>query len=240
MKKEFLVSVIIPAFNEQKNIAICLQSLVDQQTNYPFEVIVVDNNSTDKTSEMAYKFKKKLDLKVVNEEKQGRGIARWRGFNEAKGEILLSLDADTKVPANWLDSLVKALDQKKVAAVTTAVKINDCSVLTNTLFNLTQPLVLQLYRVLTGHLWLNGFSFGIKKEIYQKSGGFNPNLQAQEDLDLGFRVAKLGKIKSIDLVVIFSGRRFKHGLLTGALPYFKTFFQLYYMKKEDIYLSNPR
>lgn len=237
---KYKASVIIPAYNEEKNITKCLDSLVTQKSTYSFEVIVVDNNSKDKTSKIAEGFKKKLNLKIIGEKKQGRGAARWRGFKEAQGDYLLSLDADTIVPENWLETLVNTLKSKYIAGVSSKVKIDDCSWLTNVTFSITQPLVLKFYRLLFGHYWLNGFSSGIKREVYLKSGGFNPNLQAQEDLDLGFRVAKYGQIKTIDLVVYFSGRRFKHGIIAGSLPYFKTFIQLYYMKKEDIYLSNPR
>jgi len=85
-----IISVIIPAANEEKTLPFCLASL-KKQTFSNFEVIVIDNNSTDKTAAVAQKF----GAKVVSEKKQGIIYARERGFQEAKGEIIARTDADT-------------------------------------------------------------------------------------------------------------------------------------------------
>jgi glycosyltransferase involved in cell wall biosynthesis len=92
-----LISVIIPAFNEEKFLGNCLFSLKNQDFN-DFEIIVVDNNSRDKTSKIA----KKFGVKLVSEKNQGAALARNRGAKEAKGEILAFTDADTILPKNWL------------------------------------------------------------------------------------------------------------------------------------------
>lgn len=93
------ISVIIPTFNEEKRLKVCLQSLRNQ--TYPgqnFEVIVVDNNSTDKTVAIARTF----GAKVVFEKEQGIAKARQRGFAKAAGEIVVSLDADNVADRSWL------------------------------------------------------------------------------------------------------------------------------------------
>lgn len=98
MKKRPAVSVVIPAYNEERYLAACLTSL-QKQTLKNFETIVVDNNSTDKTAEIARRF----GAKVVKELKQGIIPARERGFREAKAEIIARTDADTIVaPYNKL------------------------------------------------------------------------------------------------------------------------------------------
>lgn len=71
-----MISVIIPAYNEEQNITRCLNALTVQKTNKKFEVILVDNNSTDGTVELANKFNNKLNLKIVTETKKGRSPAR--------------------------------------------------------------------------------------------------------------------------------------------------------------------
>ncbi len=204
------VSVVIPAYNEEKYIENSLFSLLEseQKTQINYEVILVDNNSSDQTVKLAQKFAKGMNLRIIEESKQGRGIARARGFEEARGEIILSADADTIFYRGWIETLVFAITGNIVAA-TTSCKITDCSPLTNALVNFTQPKSAFLYRLFFGHYWLAGFSFGISKSVYKASGGFDIGLQAQEDIDLSFRVAKLGKIKFINKPVIFSGRRFK-------------------------------
>ncbi|MDO8573803.1 MAG: glycosyltransferase [Candidatus Daviesbacteria bacterium] len=235
------VSIVIPAYNEEKYIGNSLRSLQEseQKTKINYEVILVDNNSSDQTVKIAQKFAKDMNLRIIKEDKQGRGMARARGFAEAKGDIILSADADTIFYQGWIETLTSAL-KKNVAAVTTSCKIVDCSPLKNLLFNWLQPIMALLYRLFTGHYWLCGFSFGITKSVYEKSGGFDTALQAQEDLDLAFKVAKLGKIKVINKPVIFSGRRFKDGLVTGTYEYIKTFIEAFVLKKKDVYLDNPR
>ena len=239
MKKNPKISVVVPAYNEEKYIDQTLNSLIGQKGNYDFEVVIVDNNSTDQTVKRVLKYKNKLNIRVISEKKQGRGPARKRGFDASFGEIVVSLDADTIVYPDWLTVLVDNLRGQNVAT-TTSCKIEDCPFLTKFIFNVTQPWVAFLYRIFSGHFWLSGFSFAILKSSYLKSGGFDANLQAQEDLDLSFRVAKLGQIKFINKPVIFSGRRFKQGLLKGLYQYILTFIEAFFFRKKDIFLSNVR
>ena len=237
--KDIEVSIVIPAYTEEKYLSLALQSLTRLQTKKNFEVIVVDNNSSDNTAKLAKSFQDKLCLRVILEQKKGRGAARKRGFDESLGEVVISLDADTVTYPDWLDTLTDPL-QQDVVATTTSCKIVDCSSLTNAVFNFIQPKAMVLYRLLSGHYWLSGFSFGILKSVYEKSGGFDPALQAQEDLDLSFKVAKLGKIKFINKPVTFSGRRFKDGLLMGTYDYIRSFTEAFILKKKSVYLDNPR
>lgn len=238
-KDNIAVSIVIPAYNEEKYLSLALQSLTNLQTQKNFEVLVVDNNSSDNTAKVAKDFQDKLHIKVILEKKQGRGAARKKGFDEAKAQIIVSLDADTQVYPDWLDALTAPLENT-VAATTTSCKITDCSSLTNAVFNFMQPKAMALYRIFSGYYWLSGFSFAVLKSVYNKSGGFDPGLQAQEDLDLSFRVAKLGKIKFINKPVTFSGRRFKTGLLAGTYDYIRSFAEAFILKKKSVYLDNPR
>ncbi len=236
-----MISVIIPAYNEEKEIGICLSSLVNQITTQKFEVILVDNNSNDKTIEIAQKYENILNLKIITQKIKGRGAARQKGFNYAKGEILLSTDADTNVPQSWIENFSKTLQKNNAVAVTGTCKIIDSNFLTNKLVNIFQPLLMRFYRLIFGHYWLSGFSFGIYKNVYKKSDGFNKHLNAQEDIDLSFKVSKIGQIKFIsNLPVIFSGRRFNKGLIKGLLPYFTTFIAYFFYKNEKVVLSDIR
>ncbi len=240
-KNNIEVSVVIPAFNEEKYISDTLFSLLksEQQTQINYEVILVDNNSTDKTVEVAQKFRDGMNLRIIKEKKQGRGAARSRGFKEALGEIVLSADADTIFYKGWVEKLSSAI-KGDVIGVSTSCKIVDSSGLNNAFFNFAQPTLMVLYRIFLGHYWLSGFSSGILKSVYEKSGGFDTSLQAQEDLDLSFKVAKLGKIKFINKPVIFSGRRFKKGLIIGIWDYFRSFTEAFVLKKKSVYLENLR
>lgn len=238
--KNIDASIVIPAFNEEGYIKNCLESISKLETKLNFEVILVDNNCSDQTVEIAKSFQNKLNIRIIKENKQGRGAARARGFKEAKGEIVLSTDADAILPSDWIDILVADIGGK-IVATTTTCKITDCSAFTNLIFNFIHPAMTVLYGVIFGDCWLFGFSFAILKSVYEESGGFDPNLQAQEDFDLGYKICKFGKIKFINKQpVVVSGRRFKNGLLSAFFEYISTFITVIILKKKDAYLDNPR
>ena len=103
------VSVIIPTYNEEKVIGECLRSLANQ-TYKDFEVIVVDDGSTDKTWEVLSELKvKNLKLKVVRGSHLGAGAARNLGTKSATGEILVFVDADMTFDKDFLKKLVEPI-----------------------------------------------------------------------------------------------------------------------------------
>ncbi len=96
------VSIVIPVYNEERNIKACLDTIL-KQTIQPFEVVVVDNNCSDRTIDIARKY---AFVKIVKEPNQGRGYARTAGFNAAKGEIIGRIDADSRLSANWVQQVL--------------------------------------------------------------------------------------------------------------------------------------
>ncbi|MGQ4538506.1 glycosyltransferase family 2 protein [Dermabacteraceae bacterium P7074] len=105
-------SVVIPAFNAERHLALQLESLSKQSASFPFEVIVVDNNSTDDTAAVARGWSKKISgLKVVSaNEKKGAAYARNLGAACALSEKLLFCDSDDVVAENWVAEGALALD----------------------------------------------------------------------------------------------------------------------------------
>ena len=100
-----LVSVVIPAYNEQHNILRTLSSLSRTQTAYPVEIIVVDNNSTDETRDRV----EKSGAIYILEKKKGVQHARSTGLKEARGTYVVSGDADTIYSPDWVNQLVSPL-----------------------------------------------------------------------------------------------------------------------------------
>lgn len=94
------VSVVIPAYNEEKLLGRCLASF-QNQTVKPYEIIVVDNNSIDATSEIARQY----GATVIPEANQGMIWARNTGFNHATGDILARCDADCIAPPEWIGTI---------------------------------------------------------------------------------------------------------------------------------------
>ncbi|HUQ85799.1 MAG TPA: glycosyltransferase family A protein [Candidatus Limnocylindrales bacterium] len=234
-----MISVVIPAYNEEEHIGKCIESLIHQRISQDYEVIVVDNSSTDRTFEIASKYKNRLNLKVLKEPKKGRGQARFTGCRAAKGEIIMSLDGDSMAPVDWIEKLIKPLSNPKIVAVTGTGKITDCSRRINITFNIAQPLSMVAYSMIFRHYWLTGFNFAIRSEIYKKAGEFDPKINSNEDTDLAFRVAKFGKIKFIRYPVIVSGRRVKKGFVKGVMPYITGYIKHHALKLPP-YLSDPR
>ncbi len=238
---KFPVSIVIPAYNEEDYIGLCLQSLAWQKTDYKFEVIVIDNNSTDKTAKIAESFKDKLNIRVVLETMQGRGIARWRGFEEAKGEVIFSTDADTILPENWIERFMKYFENEKVVAVTSLCNIDEPSTIDKAVFKFFQLLANEGHRIALGHYWLSGFSYAIRRETYLKAGKIDKNLDALDDIELGNRVKKLGKIQLVrNLPVLTSNRRFEQGVTTGLMEYVKPFIKVDILKNNKFSMHNAR
>lgn len=239
--KKFEISIIIPAYNEEQYIEPCLQSLVLQKTKYSFEVIVIDNNSTDMTRKIALSFKNKLNIRIITEKQQGRGVARWRGFEEATGKFLFSSDADTVFPTDWIEGFMKYFKNKKIVAVTSMCDIDDPSQRNKAFFKFAHQMATEGLRIALGHYCLYGFSYAIRRNIYIKSGKIDKTLNALDDLDLGRRVKKYGKIQLVrDIPVLTSNRRYKKGMIRGLLEYVKPTFELLTLNNNKLVMDNSR
>jgi glycosyltransferase involved in cell wall biosynthesis len=109
-----LVTVVIPAYNEEKTIVRTLNSMCRNITSFCTEIIVVNNNSKDNTAKLV----EACGIKCVLEEKQGIMFARNCGLQEARGRYIINADADTIYPDNWIQELIHPLEQNQNAAVT--------------------------------------------------------------------------------------------------------------------------
>ena len=109
-----LISIIIAAYNEEKTIGPCLDSLKVLTYDYSnLEIIVVNNNSTDRTVEIV----KNYPVKLVHETVSGPGYARNRGIQEAQYDIVVFIDSDVVVSSNWLISLTNPFKNSSIGAV---------------------------------------------------------------------------------------------------------------------------
>lgn len=119
-KKTLKISLVIPSFNEADTIEACLDAAFAQ--HHPFdEVILVDNNSTDSTVELA----KKYPVVVITEKRQGVVYARDAGFDASKGDIIGRIDADTFLEPDWTTELLRAFSDPELSAVTGPVYYHD-------------------------------------------------------------------------------------------------------------------
>lgn len=119
--KSLTLTIVIPVYNEQRYLKACLDS-ISKQTIKPNEVILVDNNSNDKTLHIARNYKY---VQVLHEAKQGVFFAETKGFNAATSDIICRIDGDTILPGNWFSTVRDLFADQDVAAVTGPVNYYD-------------------------------------------------------------------------------------------------------------------
>lgn len=107
------ISVVIPAYNEEATLLQTLSSLAANTTTRTMEIIVVNNNSTDRTAELATA----AGVRCILETKQGITPARNAGLAAARGKYILNADADTIYPPNWIEAMVQPLTAGKNVAM---------------------------------------------------------------------------------------------------------------------------
>ncbi len=104
-KTDIAVSIVIPAYNEEKSILKTLNAIVNNKTKYGIEILVVNNNSKDKTEELVIQ----SGVRCILEPIQGITAARNAGLAASKGKYILNADADTIYPQDWIEEMVKPL-----------------------------------------------------------------------------------------------------------------------------------
>ena len=201
-----MISVVIPAYNEEKYIIPCLKSIKEQDFDGKYEIIVVDNASTDRTGEMAGEY---ANI-VIYEKQKGVAIARDSGWRRASGEIIAFTDADTVVSENWLSEIKKGFDDN-VIAIYGPVFLIDGGPVKKWMAKYLLTLFLVL-NDLIGRPHFIGSNFAVRKRSMQEIKGFDTSLKSAEDVDLSLRLKNVGKIAfTHKLVVYASSRKFKLG-----------------------------
>lgn len=209
------VSVVIPVYNEEKYLNKCLNYLINQEEKAD-EIIIVDNNSTDKSIQIA----KKFPVKIVKEKKQGIIFARNCGFNHAKNEIIARCDADTIVPKNWIKEIKNKFRGKKFEAITFLTIFYDHPLIKNNRF--FPLLYFKTMKLILNHDVLAGPAMAITKRIWEKVKNeicFDEK-KVHEDIDLSIHINKYGKIFFDDKTPVYtSSRRIKNNPLSFFIEY---------------------
>lgn len=227
-KKKIDISVVVPARNEEAFLADTLKSIRKQDFKGNYEIIVVDNGSSDKTAEIAQGFK----ARVIKELHHGIANARDKGFRAARGKIVASTDADTIVPQNWLSAIAKSLDDNPQAVgISGKIVFYGSKTVKTGFVNLLARLANRIVVWMTSDRgFFRGANFAVYKDVFLKAGGFNREIVCGEDQELGLRVAKLGKIiYKRDLIVATSARRYQSSRINDLIRfYIINFFSLHF------------
>lgn len=204
------LSFVIPAYNEEKYIGDCLASIQKemQGKDYGIEIIVVDNASTDRTAEVAGGFP---GVRVVHESRKGLTRARQKGLEEAEGEFLAYLDADTRLPHEWFGIIEKKLfDDKSIACYSGPYRYYDGPKYYRTILGMLWKISAPITYRMVGFMVLGG-NFVARKKALLDMGGFDTDIEFYgEDTDIARRISKFGKaVFDMDFFVYSSSRRFR-------------------------------
>jgi glycosyltransferase involved in cell wall biosynthesis len=206
------IAVIVCAHNEAQYLAPCLHSLL-AQSRIPDDILVINNASTDTTRAVAQQIP---GVRVVDEPRKGLVVARETGRREARGDILVYIDADCRAPLTWLERVERrfAADSALIALSgpyrffdwdwwgRTLIRAYDLS-----LAPATQLLVKHVLRI--GTIFYGG-NFAVRREALERIGGFDTSIEFHgEDTNVGRRLFAVGKVSLFyDCFLHTSARRY--------------------------------
>jgi glycosyltransferase involved in cell wall biosynthesis len=227
-KSEAEVSIIIPAYNEEKNIIPTLVSLCQNKTSRSVEIIVVDNNSKDQTRQLA----KACGVTCITETRQGITFARNKGLSIARGKYILNADADSIYPEHWIENMVKPLEDERIALTYGRFSLIPTGG-TGRLAYFFYEYIAEFSRLINKKVKdeavnVYGFNSGFRRTQGLSVDSFNHPIHTNEDGWLALKLrdkgyGKLHLVKSIDSLVWTTDRRIQMdgGLIKGFVKRFK-------------------
>lgn len=232
------LSIVIPAYNEENYIGKCLSSVVKAVEAVPHqvEVIVVNNASVDRTRDIILGFQ---NVKLVDEPRKGLPQARQSGFEATTGDLIANIDADTLVPAIWIDYVMSEFAKNpNLVALSGPYIYYDRSKFNNFLVKMYYCLGYFMH-VMNHHVFhvgamIQGGNFVLRRTALEKIGGYDTSIKFYgEDADIANRISKVGRVKfTFSLPMYTSARRFdKEGLWKTGWKYFMSFLSIMWRKK---------
>jgi len=201
-------SIIIPARNEERNIGRCLSSL--KELDWPgsgYEVILVDNGSTDQTVAIAHDY----GLHVLNRPADTVAGVRNFGAAQARGIFLVFLDADCTVPPDWFQAASRYIDRDDVSCFGSPPVVPEHSTWVQRVwFHIRKKTGVSETE------WLESMNMFVRRSAFEQVGGFNAKLVTCEDYDLSIRLRSTGKLVSDDGIVAVH-----HGEATTIRHFFR-------------------
>ena len=190
---EILVSIIVPTFNEENQIIFLLKSLLTQKFSQKYEIIIVDNESTDNTIKVIKEFKNKnkiMNIKVITS--IGKlGKVRNDGILKSSGRFVAFIDADEIADPNWLMELMKRINEYD-GVIGSINSMNPNKNFISKFFDLT---LIDRKKFLNKQTKIKLFGTGnllINQKVFKKGLIFDENFPTAEDGDFSYRFYKKG------------------------------------------------
>lgn len=180
------VSVVIPAWNEERNIFKCLSSLASTNSDLKVEIIVINNNSNDNTQRVL----DELGVKSYHEQSQGIAYARQLGLKMSKGRYLLCADSDTLYPPSWIDLMVAPLISMESGVVGvygrySFVPTGNSGRFFFAIYELITSVLIRIRKSKKEYVNVLGFNMGFITSVGKESGGFQVSVARKFDNALG-------------------------------------------------------
>lgn len=205
------ISVIIPVHNRPQEIAELLESLT-QQTDLHFEVIIVEDGSTDQCETLAKTYQSKLNLVYSYKSNSGPGQSRNVGCELSQGDYLIFLDSDCVLPPHYIQTIREALQADYCDAFGGPDEAKDDFTPIQRAINYSMTSFFTTGGIRGGSEKLDkfhprSFNMGYSREVYEKTGGFS-SMRFGEDIDMSIRIINLGfRTRLIKEAFVYHRRR---------------------------------
>lgn len=202
------LSIIIPAYNVELYIEECIESVLQQDLDN-YEIIIVNDGSTDRTAEILGKYKNIENIKIINQENQGAGAARNKGIIYSSGEYIMFLDGDDFFVKNNIKLILEKIKNEKLDILTFnyfilkegKIEKNVRNIIENKI-NSGQNFLKESFKIKESvpMPWVNIYN---KKFLTKNNLSFNENMKSEEDSELYIRMLlKIKKISFLDIPIV--------------------------------------
>ncbi len=217
------LSIVIPTLNEEKFLPKLLES-ISKQDYKDYEIIVSDGSSEDNTIKIA----KESGCETVVSKKRHPSYQRNAGAEKAKGEIILFLDADTRLPKMFLKNIIFEFENKNLSIGGFYIKIQEKKIKYKILTNFLNCIFKLSENILPTNI---GIAIIVQKKAHKKIKGFDETIYIGEDYDYNKKISNLGKYKMLkSSFVIYSPRRLKkEGYFIVILKWLKASFYFIFL-----------
>lgn len=198
------LSIIIPAFNEERLITHCLDSIFDAvnaqtEADFSYEIIVVDNNSTDSTAQLAQQAGAQVVFEPINQ----IGRARNAGAAVATGDWLLFVDADSLLNRGMVTDIMKMIQSNRYVGCGSVMHMPDLP--------WWGSAAMQLWTILSVTFkWASGALVVCRTDAFREVGGFNQELFAADEIDLSQLLKRWGRQRDLKFTILT-----RHPLITS-------------------------
>jgi glycosyltransferase involved in cell wall biosynthesis len=205
-------SIIIPVYNRPKEIDELVESLTKQDFSDDFEVLILEDGSTDKSEHIVEKYKSQLNLKYYFNENSGAGASRNFGMQKASGNYFIILDSDVILPKQYLSEVKKILLTNFTDAFGGPDAAHDSFTSLQKAINYSMTAVLTTGGIRGKKQAVNkfqprSFNLGMSKKAFEKTQGFS-KMKNGEDIDLTFRLWENGfETQLIEKAFVYHKRR---------------------------------